>query len=248
MYKIMRKSAFTLLLLTLCSALSLAQDGVPYGQNLRALLNDKMAENYNENGEQSVYSSDFSKNPFIFKEWKYAKITFSDGKVVDSLLLNYDDKQSVLLVTMAQSINPFTLKTNDVKEFTFYNNPARPYIGKGRGAFEEVSRSYAFYEKLYGNDDDSGVTILKTFIKRFRDAEDSIEYGSMTVASDKFDLFTRYYIKEGANKYKRLSLGKKAIQKRIGKDKMKEAQKLLKSKKLKWGDEEAIVVVLEAFQ
>lgn len=246
----MRKSIFTFLTLGLLFSQAFAQienQGVPYGQNLRTILNDKMANEYNGNG-QSVYSVDFSKNPFIFKEWHYAKIKFEDGKVVDSLMLNYDDKQSTLLVTMAESINPFTLKTNSVAEFTFYNSPTKPYLGKKKSEFVDVDKPYGFYEKVYGNADGTGVTVLKTFVKKFRSADDQVNYGSVSTPEGKFDLYTRYYIKEGDGKFDRLSLSKKSIQNLIGKAKMKEAQKLLKSKKLKWGDEEALVALLETYK
>ena len=186
-------------------------------------------------------------NKFIFKDWKFAKVTFDDGKVVDSLMLNYDDKQSVLLVTMAESINPFTLKTNSVAGFTFYEMPNNPYLGKKNSDFADVDKPYAFYERVYGNADESGVTVLKTFVKKFRSADDQVNYGSVSSPEGKFDLYTRYYIKNGNSKFAKMTLGKKTIQNLIGKGKMKEAQKMLKSKKLKWGDEEALVAIIESY-
>lgn len=242
----MRKIIIVLFVIGTLGNLSLGQESVNYREDLANLLNQRANSGYNANGEKSVYNQDFSKNPFIFEDWNYAQVSFRDGKVVDSLLLNYDDEQKVLLVTLAKGNDPFSLNTDDVKAFSFYDQSDRPFIGLKRTAFENVDVALAFYQKVYENPEADGLSLLKSHVKRFRDEGQEVSYATVKSRGGKFDLHYRYYLKQGTKKYERVILGKKTIQGLIGKAKMKEAQALIKSNKLKWSDEKALVMVLES--
>lgn len=242
----MRKIVIVLFVAGTFFNLSFAQESVNYRQDLANLLNQRANSGYNSNGEKSVYNQDFSKNPFIFEDWNYARVSFRDGKVVDSLLLNYDDEQKVLLVTLAKGNNPFSLDADDVKGFSFYDQSNQPFVGLKRTAFEDMDVALAYYQKVYENPEANGLILLKSHVKRFRDTEQEVSYAAVKSQGGKFDLHYRYYLKQGTKKYERVILGKKTIQGLIGKAKMKEAQTLIKSNKLKWGDERALVLVMEA--
>jgi len=235
-----------LLTFALMTSASGQSDNGSYRQDLANLLNRNAIGNYG-NGQKKVYNQDFSKNPFIFKEWQQAKLEFKDGKSYDSLMVNYDDKQGLILVTLTLGSEPFTLKTIDIAQFTFYDKPNRPFLGLSSDAFDEQVKRFSFYESVYSQEGESGMTVLKSYLKKYRDADQQVNYASVEDKEGKYDLYSRYYIKQAEGKYKRVSLGKKTIQSLIGKAKMKEAQRFLKANKLKWNDEQALVAIIESF-
>lgn len=242
----MRKVVATLLVLIGTGVFVHGQSNFESQRSLYQVLTDKMAENYNKLEEKQLYDDDFSKNPLIFKEWRYGQMRFTDGQVIDSLMINYDDNDQSLLVTVSVGVEPLVVAAGKVKSFTFYQMPDTYYRPIPEEEFESIDRKMGFFEQLVGGEKELGISLVKMYVKKFRDADDQLNYGSFK-AEDKFDSFERYYLSTDGGKYRKINLGKKTIQSLLGKSKMKEAQSYLKSKNLKWGDEWALIMILKEF-
>lgn len=231
-------------LLFICAALQ-AQGTLKYGQNLRTVLNDRLAEDYDviDRSLKDFYDTDFEKSPLLFEKWDYAQLEFVDGLVVDSLLINFDDHEGNLLVTLMEGVWPLTVKTRQLKRFTFYHSQDKPYIGKTDRDFEEVDTEFAFYQLLYGDDATDDTTLLRRRIKKYRGLDDEVSY-PLLKGDSQFDAFSRYYLRMEGGKYQQINLTKRGFQSVVGKEKINEVKDLLKEKGLRWGDEQALIEVL----
>ncbi|MEM7552414.1 MAG: hypothetical protein AAF363_22210 [Bacteroidota bacterium] len=153
--------------------------------------------------------------PFLDKDWLIGKVYTKKGPIVENVALNLDLYTNRVLMKRSEGavfkLNSSKLKALEVSP----KNDDRTYFFKSIPA-DSVEGIYEdkFYEVLYRPDN----LILKSHNKNYKKADFKRAYGSGNT-QDEFKNVYKYYVKGEDGIYRKITLGKKSLIKKIGSEK-----------------------------
>lgn len=202
------------------------------------------AENWDQTklmGQRLIHTDHLRGSPFLFDDWIDGDVVLTNGDVLTGIPLKYDAYRDELLTYNKVYFTVLKIEKATVKSFHFVNMGQDWYFEQRY--FDGLLKGDRFFRVLYDGD----VDLLQLF--KTEKVNTSVYKDESGVSkNEEFVPVQRYFMYSEKAGFSPVSLRKKSLMRRIGKDDLKLARQLVRQNNIAFGSAAEFVRALALLQ